>query len=58
MCKSELCVDLILLLSAEDDTVVLGLEPLHGILLGQLVGVANLVNLLTPGIYSIYCLAY
>ena len=55
MCKSELCVDLILLLSAEDDTVVLGLEPLHGILLGQLVGVANLVNLLTPAIYYIYC---
>ena len=54
MCKSDLSVDLILLLSAEDDTVVLGLEPLHGILLGQLVGVSNLVHLLTPGIYSIY----
>ena len=31
----------------EDDTVVLGLEPLHSILLGQTVGETNLANLST-----------
>ena len=32
-------------LAGEDDTVVLGLEPLHGVLLGQTVGEANLADL-------------
>merc|ERR1740116_596627 len=40
--------DRLLGLAGEDDTVVLGLEPLHGILLGQTVGKSNLANLSSP----------
>merc|ERR1719462_842087 len=35
-------------LAGEDDAVVLGLEPLHSILLGQTVGETNLANLGSP----------
>ena len=34
-----------LLLAVEDDTVVLGLKPLHGVLLGQSVLEANVTGL-------------
>merc|ERR1719220_2663290 len=35
-------------LAGEDHTVVLGLEPLHGVLLGEAVGEANLADLCSP----------
>ena len=35
-------------LAAEDDTVILGLEPLHGVLLGQAVREPNVSNLAAP----------
>ena len=35
-------------LAAEDDTVILGLEPLHGVLLGQAVREHNVSNLAAP----------
>merc|ERR1719220_458056 len=35
-------------LAGEDHTVVLGLEPLHGVLLGEAVGEANLADLGSP----------
>ena len=34
-------------LAGEDHTIVLGLEPLHGVLLGETVGEPNVSNLLT-----------
>merc|ERR1719249_477411 len=44
----DLSGDELLGLAREDDTVVLGLEPLHGVLLGQAVWEANLANLGSP----------
>ena len=37
-----------MLLAVEDDSVVLGLEPLHGVLLGQPVGEPNSPGLAAP----------
>ena len=38
----------LLLLAVQDDAVVLGLEPLHGVLLGQPVGEADPPSLAAP----------
>ena len=38
----------LLLLAGENNTVVLGLEPLHGVLLGQLVLTSDCANLTSP----------
>merc|ERR1712240_809278 len=35
-------------LAGQDDSIVLSLEPLHGVLLGQTVGESNLADLLPP----------
>ena len=40
--------DSLLRLAGEDDTVVLGLEPLHGVLLGEAVGETDVSGLAPP----------
>jgi len=44
-----------LLLGVQDDTIVLLLEPLHGILLGEAVLEANSAGLALPVVHIVSC---